>query len=533
MRRTLLILALFSLSACATDTDAVSDTASVADTVSDTAEAPLPFLDPPPSAAVAVTVGAAIAEVDGRFLSVAIDTSQVVGGNWWSESGEVEVGVGSTRAEPFDFTRERLRNLARELAPAYLRIGGSEADKVYYDMSDEPVAEAPEPFEFVFTKAQWDGVGTFAQAMGFDLMLTVNAGPGTRDEELAWHSDDALRDIVAYTVSEGYPVAVWELGNEVNGYPLFHGLDFDISGAQYAADLAVFKDFLAEAAPGGLVAGPSSAYWPVVGENHAIYPDFVAAGAGGADIITWHYYAQQSRRCPIASRPAGLEVMLDPANQAEIETWADAVEAPLDAGQVVWLGETGNAQCGGEPGVSETFAGSFWWLDQLGRIARRGQPVVVRQTLSGSNYGLMEDGILFPNPDYWASVLWKRLMGTAVLDVDRGTAADELAVYAHCAPALADTVSAVLVNASQSDSQTVRLAGLTQGTMSLWRVTAETLDARDVQLNGVTLVANEDGTLPALAPERARLDGTAAWVTLPPLSYAFVQVEGAGLAACP
>ena len=86
------------------------------------------------------------------------------------------------------------------------------------------------------------------------------------------------------------------------------------------------------------------------------------------------------KRCPIATRRASPAVMLDPDNLAAVDRWAERIEDDVRAHAAqaeVWLGETGNAQCGGEPGVSDRFVGSLWWLDELGRMARRGQPVAL------------------------------------------------------------------------------------------------------------------------------------------------------------
>ena len=50
--------------------------------------------------------------------------------------------------------------------------------------------------------------------------------------------------------------------------------------------------------------------------------------------------------------------------------------------------ETGHALYGGEPGLSDTYLSSIWWLDQLGLLAREGVSRVFRQSLVGSDYGL-------------------------------------------------------------------------------------------------------------------------------------------------
>ena len=65
------------------------------------------------------------AHVEPRLLSVAIDTAQVVGGEFWAPAGTGEGLLHTHITDSFDFSRPRLQNLARALGPAYLRIGGT------------------------------------------------------------------------------------------------------------------------------------------------------------------------------------------------------------------------------------------------------------------------------------------------------------------------------------------------------------------------------------------------------------------------
>lgn len=53
------------------------------------------------------------------YLSVSIDSSQLVGSHFWS-----------TDPKPFNFSRPRLINMAKALSPAVLRVGGTDGDKV-------------------------------------------------------------------------------------------------------------------------------------------------------------------------------------------------------------------------------------------------------------------------------------------------------------------------------------------------------------------------------------------------------------------
>lgn len=497
-----------------------------------------PDAPPIPGNAVEVRVdlSAAVAELDTRFLSVAIDSSQVVGGYWWVPGGGSSGGVSDTRVDPFDFTQSRLRTLAAGLAPAYLRIGGSEADKLLYHMGDDPPGEAPEPYHFVLTRDQWDGVADFADAVGFDLFFTLNAGPGSRDPDGAWTPENA-QALVDYSATRGIDVAVWELGNELNGYLLVHGPDGAVSGTQYAADLLAVRDLLDEVGVGGRIAGPSCAFWPEFGEMVPFMEEFMAAGGDALDVVTWHYYPQQSERCGFYSRPAFEDpyLMMQPDALDEVHQWATFVEelqAPHAPDAEIWLGESGNAQCGGQVGVSDRFVAGFWWVDQLGLLARRGHRVAVRQALAGADYGLIDEYTLEPRPDYWASLLWKRLVGARVLDVSSPADTPLLRVYALCAPSENGAVTLLALNLDRDAPATLVLPDLDGRDAARYVVTAEDLLGGRLWINGAEISWDGGDALPDLSPE---VD--AGWreyglLDLPSASYAFVVFPRADAPAC-
>lgn len=481
-----------------------------------------------PSGAVALQIGldAPIAEVDPRYLSFAIDASQWVGGTFWGEASGSSGGLGEQDIDPFDFDRARLRELTAPLAPAMLRLGGSEADKVYVDLGDDPLDEAPEPYSEVLTRAMWEGVLEFVDAVEFDLFVTVNAGPGPRDGR-AWTPDN-VRPLVEAANAADAPVVVWELGNEINGYPLLHGLDWGLSAAEYTADLDALHALLDEVGAPGRVAGPSSAIWPITGEINAFMPSFMPAGGDRLDVLTWHFYPTLSERCPVRPREAELRTLLDPANLAEIDRWAEYVETLAAAhapDAELWLGETGNAYCGGQSGVSDRFVGSLWWVDQLGRIARRGHRVMIRQTLAGSDYGLLDAETLEPRPDYFASVFWKKAMGTTVLEVAHA-GPDTLTAYAHC-DAGGQGVALALVNVDEHRAVTVAVPGAWQS--AAWIVDAASLDAEQIRVNG-EVPAVDAADLDA-APIVENEEGS--WLEVPPAGYAVVRLHDVpGAAAC-
>ncbi|KAG7163298.1 Heparanase-like [Homarus americanus] len=93
--------------------------------------------------------------------------------------------------------------------------------------------------------------------------------------------------------------------------------------------------------------------------------------------------------------------------------------------------ETGSAWGGGASGLSNAYVAGFMWLDKLGVAARGGVDLVARQTLYEGCYAMIDNNLV-PNPDYWLSVLYKRLVGGRVLNVSLSQAPITTRLYAHC-----------------------------------------------------------------------------------------------------
>ena len=73
--------------------------------------------------------------------------------------------------------------------------------------------------------------------------------------------------------------------------------------------------------------------------------------------------------------------------------------------------------------------------------------VVAHNTLVASDYGLLDDKTLEPKPNYRAELLWRRLMGSTVLD--SGVPIQEgLHIYAHCLRGTPGGVALLAINNS-------------------------------------------------------------------------------------
>lgn len=479
--------------------------------------------------------------LDRRFLSVTLDYACLIGAPWWDGTRRTKGSFGHSIASPVDLESERLLRYAQGLAPALLRLGGSEADRIRYAPDHESAGDtgrenvtfrvAPPPgkrsernFRSLLSRERWDEVCRFARRSGLDLFVTINAGAGPRDRNGRWDATNA-EALVEYSARRRDPVSVWELGNEVNGFAFIHGWQSRVSAGRYAADFARFHDMIRRHAPTALTAGPASAYWPLLGEVLPVIPRFLRRVRRAPDVITWHYYPQQSSRGLLRTRRADPFAALKPRRLNGAARWARRVirhaRRPTNRPEV-WLGETGHALYGGEPGVSDRFIAGLWWLDQLGLTARSGVRLVVRQSLVGGDYGLLDGRTFAPRPDYWNSLLWKRLMGDSVYAAECD-GEPRLRVYAHDTPDRSGAVSFLLINLDRRAEIRVSLEtgtlGFVPSRFEVYSVTASGPFAETLTING---------TPPRIPERREAPPGGASHrppeepIAVPSLSYAFV-----------
>ena len=223
----------------------------------------LPRIMPKPKKPLLVTSSPApVGEVDERFLSLCLDLGQIAEPTrFWNPDGSGEIVEGP----PFDFTRPQLINMTAELAPCYLRIGGTEADRVFYalDEDEPPPKTPPRPYKSTLHRRAVDAIGQFATATGATVCFTLNAGRGARGATGVWQSAQA-RALMRYAREQKLPFEVYELGNEPNAWPLFHD-KLLVQPEQYARDLHELAAARDAEAPGARIAGPATAYAAQVG----------------------------------------------------------------------------------------------------------------------------------------------------------------------------------------------------------------------------------------------------------------------------
>ncbi|XP_033070110.1 heparanase [Trachypithecus francoisi] len=464
----------------------------------------------------------------------------------------------------------KLRTLARGLSPAYLRFGGTKTDFLIFDPKKESTFEErsywqsqvnqdicksgsipPDvkeklrsewPYQeqvllrehyqkkfknSTYSRSSVDMLYTFANCSGLDLIFGLNALLRTAD--LQWNSSNAQL-LLGYCSFKRYNMS-WELGNEPNSF--LKKADIFINGSQLGEDFIQLHKLLRKS-----TFKNAKLYGPDVGQPRRktaeMLKSFLKAGGEVIDSVTWHHYYLNGRTATEEDflNPDVLDIFI-----SSVQKVFQVVESTRP-GKKVWLGETSSAYGGGAPLLSDTFAAGFMWLDKLGLSARMGIEVVMRQVFFGAgNYHLVDENF-DPLPDYWLSLLFKKLVGTKVLMASvKGPKRRNLRVYLHC---------------TNTDNPMYKEGDLTLYAINLHNVTKylrlpypffdkqvdkyllrplgpHGLLSKSVQLNGQTLKMVDDQTLPPLMEKPLRPGSS---LGLPAFSYSFFVIRNAKVAAC-
>jgi hypothetical protein len=248
---------------------------------------------------------------------------------------------------------------------------------------------------------------------------------------------------------------------------------------------------------------------------------FFAAGRG-VDAVSYHYYGAVSKRCggELTEEAALSEAWLSRTDQAF--ALYHALRDRFASGKPIWLTETADAACGGNPSAA-TFLDTFRYLDQLARLAKAGAQIVMHNTLAASDYGLLDEETFVPRPNYWGALLWRQLMGTVVLDSGVPIRIG-LHVYAHCLRHVSSGVALLVINNDRNAAQTLVLPKASER----YTLDAATLQDAAIRLNGATLSLDAAGELPRLSS----VTTAAGPIIFAPATITFLAIPDAGNSAC-
>jgi len=278
----------------------------------------------------------------------------------------------------------------------------------------------------------------------------------------------------------------------------------------------IFRDFIKQAAPATMILGPGT-----TGQT-PLASDLFAASEPGVDAVSYHHYGTLSERCGGKSTPEAAlsEDLLSRTDRALI--FYRSLRDRFEPGKPIWLTETADAACGGNPWAA-SFLDTFRYLDQLGRLAKAGVQIVMHNTLSASDYGLLDEKTLAPRPNFWGALLWRQLMGTTVLDAGAPDQAG-LHVYAHCQRGSPGGVVVLVINTDRDASHALTLPVAA----ARYTLDAAGLLEGDVRLNGSPLTLSAADDLPAIAGVPTSADA----LMFQPATITFLAIPDAGNNAC-
>ena len=317
----------------------------------------------------------------------------------------------------------------------------------------------------------------------------------------------------------------FELGNEPN-YP-----ELTISGTRIAQDFQILRRAL-DTIPGFNGNGgamKTRLVGPDIGMDGSpillpIITNFTATAAKTVDAITLHYYYFKG---PGAKVEQFTDLKYFNAYEDILKEWLGSIRAAAGFDVPVWIGETSDSYSYGTPNITNRYVSGFLWLDKLGVSARNGVKLVARQDMYGGNYPLIDEK-LYPNPDYWLSHIFKRLVGNVVFHLPHNPNMPQFRYYAHgtCVKGEITTVTFFALNLSPNMTVPVSLRNLPSfdSTVDVYLLTPGEggLLSQTVLLNGVPLKLIDDATLPQLTPKVVPRSNT---IQFPPHTFGFLQAK--------
>ena len=201
-----------------------------------------------------------------RLVSYNVEMAEVTGGTFWKAYTPGQIAgtapfqmKGGLNAnifaegglmqyyDPIDLYDEKLRTLAKEIGPSWVRVSGSWATKTYYDFDGHTGGKVPEGYGAVLNRQQWVGVLDFCKAMGAKLLISVADCEGLHHADEPWNPSQA-QQIFALSKEYGKPIDAVEFVNEPNLLEM-SGCPKGYTSELYAKNQDIFARWLRKITP--------------------------------------------------------------------------------------------------------------------------------------------------------------------------------------------------------------------------------------------------------------------------------------------
>ena len=467
--------------------------------------------------------------VNPRMMSYNVEMTEVTGGTFWKAytpgqiagteefppiSGMHEMANLMQWYDPIDTTNPRLLKLAKEFGSVWVRVSGTWATKTYYDFDGKGM---PEGYQSALTRQQWVNLINFVDAIDAKLLISVANCEGLHHADEPWNPSEAEK-IFALSKELGHPIDAVEFTNEPNMF-VVTGFPVGYTAEHFHRDQDLFHKWVRENYPETVVVGPCTVDSGAVSMGPGGKSEMSSAGIGAAfgttattddlmvgcteklDVFSYHYYNGISERLAAVMPTAHWlpEHTLSEEYLSMAGACARAFAPYRDKyvpGGEMWVTESGDAGGGGDTWAS-TYMDVFRTLNELGEFATVTDGVIFHNTLASSDYGFLKHGTFVPRPNYFAALLWTRLMGNTVFN--SGIAIAEGAhVYCHSRKDGKDGCVYLVINNSKTDATTVELP---KSAVKYTLAGKDGLRSTIMTLNGRDLVLGEGDELPCLCGE--------------------------------
>ena len=492
-----------------------------------------------------------IREINPRLVSYNVEMTEVTGGTFWKAYTEGQIagteqfpkldGFTNHTAmaglmqyyPPIDTTNEKLLALAKEFGPVWVRVSGTWATKTYYDFDGTTGGKAPEGYQSVLTREQWANILSFVKAVGAKLLVSASNCAGD-------HKDGGpidltqIKKLFAFTDELGGKIDAFEFMNEPNMLQM-SGAPLDYDFPDYVRDQDIANKWVRENYPDCLIVGPCNTGMTdekdtdeqlakmgsgmgnmmKMGTVH----DLMRGALVPMDVYSYHYYNGISERL-MSVMPTGHW----PAEAAHTDAYLAVAPGicymnipardKYVPGAEMWVTESGDAGGGGDTWAS-TYLDVLRTLNELGSFCTLTNGVIFHNTLASSDYGFLEHGTFNPRPNYFAALLWTRIMGNTAYACENPNT-EGAHVYCHSRKDGKDGYAYLIVNNSLTDVTTVELPG--EG--ELYELSGNgNMRNKVMYLNTYPLVLGENNSLPALNGKKV-----SGKVEIAPGSCAFIVV---------
>ena len=488
-----------------------------------------------------------IGEVAPEYISTTLD--------WWMLGTEA---WGNSSILNANLAHPNLLTAAKGLSPFFLRIGGSQADNIIYNMiphkpnddisnlSTTEIQCKKKPLKCL-TKERWDEVLKFANQVGARIVFTLAYVKHTRGDEYDektndqkdWDSSNA-RHFMEYIANSPYANLVYgfELGNEVRHKGKVKNITRLVNAYKELGQIVDgiwSTDERKHNKP--IIAGPAA-----TGKKESA--KLIKATGQYLQLATYHKY-----------HGGGKDPDLQPPynHPVELSGPGEAVKEYMPKGSKLWIGEGAMAYNSGKQNITDSFHGSLWFANVLGSLAKTkpvAHSVYCRQALLGGYYELISHQTLIPNPDYWLAYLWKQLVGTKavgpILSPQRKDSLktsntftfgccykpgrDFLLIHSFCSAKLNGDVVLIVINKSESKAMNLDIQMGETRTEYLLTPNEDGLKSRQMLLNG-EVMSIENNTLPVIDELGIRREREEQ-LNMPPISIAFIVVHGGEVEVC-